>query len=139
MRNVIWYGPSVKKSLDIGIARRLKMAALMVEGTAKRSMVEVKSGRMYRKPHTRVMYRASAPGEAPAKRFGTLQSSITHKEPEKTLLRWHCYVGTDEPYARFLELGAPENQLLPRPFMRPALDKNRKAIAALFTTKLPGE
>ena len=93
---VKWYGPQVKSALDKKVARRLTLAAYVVEGEIKRSMYnEPKTGRMYQKPNTKAWYQASAPGEAPAVRTGMLARSISHKPPFKAgLAQWHCYVGT---------------------------------------------
>jgi len=93
---VNWYGPQVKGALDKKVAKRLTLAAYVVEGEIKRSMYnEPKTGRMYQKPNTKAWYQASAPGEAPAIRTGMLARSISHKPPFKTgRAQWHCYVGT---------------------------------------------
>lgn len=127
-----WYGPEVARKLDARMRRRLKLAGIAVEAEAKRSMGGQKTGKWYRKPYTKAVYQASAPGEAPAARTGGagLQGSITTDEPFKRLFTWHCHVGTDEPYAPYLELGT--SRMRPRPFLRPALDRSRSKVQTIL-------
>ena len=93
---VKWYGPQVKSALDKKVARRLTLAALVVENKIKHFMYnEPKTGWIYNRPGGKGLYRASAAGESPAIRTGMLARSISHKPPFKTgLTKWHCYVGT---------------------------------------------
>jgi len=44
-----------------------------------------------------------------------------------------CVVGTNVEYGKFLELGTPK--MGPRPFLRPALENNRKNILDFFNFK----
>ena len=93
---VKWYGPQVKAVIDRDVSHRLRLAALVVEGTIKRSMYnEPKTGKLYKKPNTNAWYQASAPYESPAVRTARLAGSISHRKPFKTTDRsWHCFVGT---------------------------------------------
>lgn len=66
---------------------------------------------------------ASAPGEPPASDTGRLLNSIEHKIlVENTVF---ARVGSSVEYAIYLELGT--RHMLPRPFLRPALDIGVKA------------
>ena len=134
-----WHGTQVTAAVIAATKARLVAAALLVEGDAKRSMAEPKSGAIYVKPNTRAAYQASAPGEAPAVRTTALKTSITHEEPFRRFLTWHCFVGPDtgrlpgeenKSYPMYLELGT--RKMKPRPYLRPALDRNRGKIKALF-------
>jgi HK97 gp10 family phage protein len=63
-------------------------------------------------------HRASAPGEPPSSDTGALLNSISYKiDVDKTVF---ARVGSDKEYAIYLELGT--RYMLPRPFLRPALD-----------------
>lgn len=68
------------------------------------------------------IHRASAPGEAPATDTGNLVNSGYAKRARRAL--WH--VGYTAEYARPLEFGTP--RILPRPFLRPAVDRFRQAF-----------
>jgi hypothetical protein len=98
----------------------------------------------------------SRPGQPPNKDYGVLRSSIAYKVDEVSLT---VYVGTNLRYGRYLELGVRGGKLIrpkkgkalswvdgmgfrrfakavrqgriePRPFLRPALARNREKILA---------
>ena len=67
----------------------------------------------------------SKPGEPPAVDTGRLRASITHRvETESGEVAG--YVGTNVEYAPDLEFG--KGRILPRPFMFPAMERNREWI-----------
>ncbi len=117
MAEVKWYGSRVYAEINSSIDKIVNAAALEVRNEAVQSMRGPKSGRTYRLPHSKRTYTASAPGEAPAIPHGTLRSSIQVEFVSKM----HRRVGSNEPYARTLELGG--RRVKPRPYLRPALDK----------------
>lgn len=65
-------------------------------------------------------HQASAPGDPPAVDTGRLRQSIVALKIEPG--RWR--VGTNLEYALYLEFGT--RRIAPRPFMRPAADKERQ-------------
>ena len=67
----------------------------------------------------------SAPGEAPAVDTGRLRASITHRV-EMESGEVVGYVGTNVEYAPYLEFGT--TRMKPRPFMVPAIERNRDWI-----------
>lgn len=69
----------------------------------------------------------SAPGEPPAVDTGRLRASITHRV-EMEADEVAGYVGTNVEYAPWLEFGTSKMQ--PRPFMVPAIERNKDWIAA---------
>ncbi len=75
-------------------------------------------GREYTVPGTNVTYTASAPGDPPAQRTGTLRGSIAY-EVRSFLGGYEAVVGSPEKYAPMLEFGT--YRMEPRPFVRPAL------------------
>ncbi len=103
-------------------AMRRKVMAMGVE--ARRTIVnEVlvgeRTGRWYRKPKGKGMYRASAPGEAPASRTGDLRRSYKVGKLEVEAGRVQVKVGTALEYAEYLEHGT--NHMHSRPHLEPAL------------------
>jgi len=108
---VKWYGVKVISKINSENKKIINKACLMVQRDAMKSIGLVPS--------------PSPPGHAPAAPTGRLRSSITH-EVEGTTGR----VGTNVKYALFLELGT--ERMAPRPYLRPALHKNEKAILQLF-------
>lgn len=117
---------------DLSAARAAGLALLgqQLANRAQRlrnSVVEELSrpgtGRTYRtgyktEPHR--THQASAPGDAPAVNTGRLRQSITAVQIKP--LHWR--VGTNVDYALFLEFGT--RRMAPRPFLRPAADRERE-------------
>ena len=105
-------------------------ATLMVEGTAKESIQKGGTGILYEKYKPRRSHRASAPKEPPATDTGFLVSNISmnvKKEPNGVIIG---QVISSAPYSEHLEFGT--TNMTERPFMHPALEKNRRKIQALF-------
>ena len=123
--NYKWYGAQFKLVVDAAALAALKEACILVQDTAKLSIGTVTS--------------PSPAGHAPASVTGTLKGRITH-EIDKTAMMGR--VGTNLEYARRLELGFVGVDSLgrhytqaPRPYLRPALEKNRATIKKLFGVK----
>jgi HK97 gp10 family phage protein len=76
-----------------------------------------------------VPHQASAPGEAPATDTGRLVNSIV-ADAEWTGDSITGYVRADVEYARWLEYGT--RKILPRPFLIPAIERNRQRIVDLI-------
>lgn len=93
------------------------------------SVTKSKRGNLYKTVGYK-MHRASAPGEAPATDIGNLVDSGYAKRARRGL--WH--VGFHAKYARGLEFGTP--RILPRPFLRPAVEKYRHAFVAAIKQAL---
>lgn len=71
----------------------------------------------------------SAPGQPPHKRTGTLTRSLDHEfYREEGTKRFIGRMGTNVVYGRHLELGT--TRMVARPYLRPAMDMNRKRIVA---------
>lgn len=89
-----------------------------VGDATKRKMIEeaadAKSGRVYHIGGGRT-YRASAPGEFPANKFGKLAKSYQVAVEASAV-----EIGTNVPYSRYLRAGT--RKMLPRKFLREALD-----------------
>lgn len=92
-----------------------------IERRMKISLTGAKSGKLYaRRGKTRRggrrSHRASAPGEAPATDTGFLMSGIRARMQSQT----QGVITIAAPYAIWLEEGT--RFMLPRPFIRPAID-----------------
>jgi hypothetical protein len=94
----------IERQSSIGV----REGAMLVEAKAKRLVLsKPKTGRIYALP-SGVKHQASAPGEAPANRFGFLASSIVN---------WTL-------------------RMAPRPFLRRALRENAKTIRKIILDRI---
>ena len=95
-----------------------------------------RSGRVYRQPHTKSHYTASAPGEPPARRTGnlrlnwngTVESSSTGSGPRVTAV-----LESQERYSTYLENGT--RRMAPRPFKQPISEKAMPEIERIYHEK----
>jgi HK97 gp10 family phage protein len=110
------------EKLDSGIKKALNTCAVKVERDIKENMT----------PNG-----PSAPGEAPAVDTGRLRASISHRV-ETDSGESAAYVGTNVEYAPWLEFGT--SRMRARPFMVPAMNRNREWIKATLKSvvKNPG-
>jgi len=112
-----WYGQRVfDEATDVNVKAMTK-AALVVERHIKTNFTNT-DGR-------------SAPGEPPAVDTGLLRSSIMH-HVVKRMGNVMGFVGITNQvkYGLYLEVGTKNMQ--PRPFLRPALAKTRRAVMDIF-------
>ena len=113
-------------------------STMMVRNTAVQSIQKGGTGKLYEKYNPRRTHRASAPNQPPASDTGFLVSQIStsvKKEPNGVVVG---QIISAAPYSAYLEFGTT-SMLNPkdgtggaRPFMQPALEKNRRKIEALF-------
>ena len=122
---VVWHGARVMAEIGKQTNAIVAKAALEVRKEAQDSMERPKTGRTYRLPLSKATYRASAKGEAPAARLGTLKASVLAHAVAAG--RWRIESNLD--YALGLEMGT--RKVKARPFLRPALDK----VAAAYRGK----
>lgn len=152
MPNVVWRGEAFMGRARSNYLDALKTAGAHMEGVIKKSM-RPGTGRVYRRGN--ITHRASAPGHPPAVDTGRLRASITFNwsgsglgrknpdspvsasregdgigEPSSPKNRLRCVVGTNVRYGKSLELGTP--RMSPRPFLRVALEKERKNLLRYF-------
>ena len=93
-----------------------------LKADAQNSMEGPKHGRIYRSSKTGKPHRASAPGEAPAVDIGNLKNSIFVEIESPTT----AIVAVGAKYGITLEYGS--RKIAPRPYMRPAAEKARRAF-----------
>lgn len=93
-----------------------------------------RSGRVYRKPHSKAGYTASAPGEPPARRTGNLRLHWNGKViKERTSgggLNITAELESQEPYAGILEHGS--RRMAPRPFVEKIKEKAMPEIKKIY-------
>ena len=119
-----------KKLLDTKVLEYVTRGTLMVQNTAKKSILEGGTGKTYEKYNPRRTHTASAPNQSPASDTGFLASQITMDVDVKTNGTVVGQVISAAPYSAALEFGT--TQMTERPFMQPALEKNRRKIEQLF-------
>ena len=127
LKNVEKYRKKQGRKLE----EALHASALVVQNDARRSILKgPKTGRIYPRGK-RSSHQASAPGEAPASDTGTLVRNIlAEMDPRKLFVR----IIAKTKYSLFLEEGT--KKMKPRPFLRPALERNLRKITAIFQAKL---
>lgn len=96
-----------------------------------------RSGRVYRKPHTKqATYTASAPGEVPARRTGNLRLHWNGQVKQVGAGRNGTAVSIElesqEKYAEFLENGTAK--MAPRPFVEKIKEKAEPEIARIYSS-----
>ncbi len=120
---MIWHGKAVNIRVKAGMQKNLTAAAIFVVRKVKQSLAQ--AGPTKTRPGTP----ASSPGEPPHRRTGTLARSITHEIHGAS-----ARVGTNVKYGKFLETGT--SKMAARPYLRPAVIKNRRAIKKILTKKV---
>lgn len=112
------------QSCTVRASRELRSAALYI-------LRGRRSGRQYKVPHTGVTYRASAPGEAPAARTGTLRNSWGIIAMGSVALgRYSSGIQTNVPYAPMLEDGT--SRMAARPFREKIIQRASPRIGDIF-------
>ncbi len=156
---VKWHGDQFEKALNTEIRKRILKASLLVERETKLLLGEkggttesgknresfqsakqrrTKIGRLDKRFKAKIRKEkkfktgtfTSKPGEPPRTQTGDLKKSMTH-EIDAILLVGR--VGPGVKYGKDLEFGVPSRNLLPRPFLRPALHKSQAFIARIFS------
>lgn len=95
-----------------------------------------RSGRVYRKPHTKSHYTASAPGEPPARRTGNLRlnwNGTVESSSTGSGLRVTAALESQERYSTYLENGT--RRMAPRPFKQPISEKAMPEIERIYHEK----
>ena len=122
---------TIAQSCTVRASRELRSAALRVLSGRR-------SGRTYRVPYTQANYRASAPGEAPAARTGTLMKSWNTFDRffgivdrgRSTVGRYSSGIQTNVPYAELLENGT--SRMAARPFRERIIRQASPRIGDIF-------
>jgi len=112
----------------VEVRKAINQGALMVKTDALRAIKKVSFGKKYMRKG-KVMYR-SIPGQAPNKMDGTLERNILVSTGKYDLGKtYYAEVRANVPYAEALEYGTVK--MAARPFMGPAVEKNKQKIEEL--------
>ena len=115
---------------DNKVKEYVTRGTMMVQNTAKKSIMAGGTGKTYQKYEPRRTHTASAPKQPPASDTGFLVSQITMDvdvKPNGTVVG---QIISAAPYSKHLEFGTVN--MTERPFMQPALMKNKRKIQAMF-------
>ena len=119
-----------KKLTENKVEEYITRGTMMVQNTAKESILKGGTGRTYEKYNPRRTHVASAPNQPPASDTGFLVSNITMNVKKEVNGAVVGQVISSAPYSQALEFGT--TTMTERPFMQPALQKNKSKIKALF-------
>ncbi len=147
-----WHGDKVFKTATKANVVAMTKASLLVEAYVKKHFTlqgtgHTKDGKWVeglgkRRTRTGKKHYAARAGLPPAIDLGILRASITHKVKvkggkvigkvgsDKDYIAAKAEAGTDVEYAYFLEVGT--SKMKPRPYLRPALRRNRRKILKIF-------
>lgn len=114
------------KSCAVRASNELRNAALNV-------LRGQRSGRVYKKPHSKATYRASAPGEPPAVRTGMLRMSWGMKAIGDGKGTYTAGIYNDVPYAEKLDEGTPGGKIKPRPYKEKIIETAKPRVLQIFS------
>lgn len=117
------------------VKRGVFRAGSILRNSIIRSFDPPKSGDLYRVPGTKSkVYQASAPGEPPAVATGNLRRNIEvlMRGQEEATVGVHDVTRVE--YAPYLEHGT--RKMAPRPWLRPAFDRELKRMKAVIREEL---
>ena len=141
-----WHGKAIAMKVDVVTTRAVTKAANLVERDVKTHFTRQGSYDATRRKGGRTHW-SSAPGQAPAIDMGILKSSIQsfvnvirgkisgRVGPDIGHIASRSDAGTDVNYGLYLEVGT--KNMAARPFLRPALRRQRRRILGLFRGLLP--
>ncbi|MCM1245499.1 MAG: hypothetical protein NC293_07640 [Roseburia sp.] len=126
------------KDVEAGINRQVASRGARTVNVLRNAELEVlkgqRSGKMYRKPHNKAMYRASAPGEAPARRTGVLRLGWNGRVKRNAAFGRSTSIIAElestAPYAGYLDNGT--SKMAPRPFTDRIIEKAKPEIEKIY-------
>lgn len=125
------------KTVHTELERSVAKACLVVERDIKLSMRNTVTDPDKAYPRGSRVHYASAEGEPPAIDYGRLVQAVTHRvETSEGGTRVEGFVGTNLPYGKMLEDGT--SRMAPRPWLLPALRRQRNKIRELIAAAISG-
>ena len=106
------------------VVDKLGVAALLLESDIKKSMQRRGAGEVYVRGG--VTHQASLPGKPPVVDTGNLIRNITSRRDG--ILSWSVGSRSGAPYGYYLEFGLSRDPSTARPWLKPALKRNRAMI-----------
>ena len=129
--NLEAFNKKLKKKLDDNkVKEYVTRGTMLVEKTAQESIKHQGTGKLYQKYEPRREHRASAPNQPPATDTNFLGQNITMNVKTKPNGTVVGQIISAAPYSKHLEFGTVN--MTERPFMQPALMKNKRKIQAMF-------
>lgn len=124
----------VVKSVGAQVASRGTRAVNALRNAELDVLKGTRSGRVYKKPFSKATYRASAPGEPPARRTGALRlnwSGSVHGEAAAgNAVRITAGLISNQRYSGMLENGTPK--MAARPYKDRIIEKAKQEIDAIY-------
>jgi len=137
IKNLDTFKKNLNKKMTVNARKNAKIAitrgANLVENEAKESIMRGGSGKTYEKYNPRRTHTASKSGQPPATDTGFLVSQITMNVKSNADGSIVGQIISAAPYSKPLEFGTVNMDA--RPFMQPALEKNKKKITSIFKQK----
>ena len=134
IKNLNSFKRNLQKKMTTNARKNVKIAVTrgtsLVENEAKESIAQGGTGKTYEKYNPRRTHTASKSGQPPATDTGFLISQITMNVKSQTNGSVVGQVISAAPYSKALEFGTTTMDA--RPFMQPALEKNKKKIVSIF-------
>ena len=124
------------KKVNLEAASRGMRAVNAIRNAELEVLRGKRSGRVYRKPHSKSHYTASAPGEPPARRTGNLRlnwNGTVESSSTGSGLRVTAVLESQERYSTYLENGT--RRMAPRPFKQPISEKAMPEIERIYHEK----
>ena len=124
------------KKVNLEAASRGMRAVNAIRNAELEVLRGKRTGRVYRKPHTKSHYTASAPGEPPARRTGNLRlnwNGTVESSSTGSGLRVTAVLESQERYSTYLENGT--RRMAPRPFKQPISEKAMPEIERIYHEK----
>lgn len=133
-KSIDQYKKNLKKRLTVEAMASAKglvtRSTNLVQNTAKSSILAGGSGATVQRYNPRRTHTVSAPLSPPASDTGFLVSQITMNVETKQDGTVIGQIISAAPYSKALEFGTVD--MRPRPFMQPALNKNKRKIVDMF-------
>ena len=130
IKNLDTFKKNLHKKMTVNARKNVKIAITrgvnLVENEAKQSIMRGGSGKTYEKYNPRRTHTASKSGQPPATDTGFLVSQITMNVKSNADGSIVGQIISAAPYSKPLEFGTVNMDA--RPFMQPALEKNKKKI-----------
>jgi hypothetical protein len=129
------------KGIQQEVASRTYRASNELRNAALFVLRGQRSGRMYRIPGTKVDYRASAPGEAPAVRTGIFRLSWgtrVHVEKKDTKYRCVASIESNVKVGKYILGDLLEDgtrRMKPRPYKNPTKERATPKIKLIYKNK----
>lgn len=118
-------GVTANRAGDIMSERLIELMRDLIVGGPK-------TGRVYRRYNPFRIHQASAPGQPPANDLGALARSLVAVRTKINQYAYKNTVGSNLAYAAALEYGYPDRNLLPRPYLAPALRLLRAEVGDIL-------